>query len=103
VAVAPAAAQELRTLTVNNNGFNPAYGAPEGAGEKLRFGVAEPEVAVLRLVAYDDDFGKDALLGQFCLPVSCIRTGVRHVPLYDAHNTRYQFASLLCRFEIEDY
>ena len=95
-------AREQRTQTVGNNGLNPAYGS-DGAGERLEFGVAEPEVAVLRLVAWDDDFGKDEVLGQFCLPVACVRTGVRHVPLYDAHNTRFQFASLLCRFELGDY
>ena len=57
-------------------------------------------MALLRLVAWDDDFGADQALGQHCLPLAAIRPGVRHVPLYDPHNTRFKFASLLCRFEL---
>ena len=98
---------ERRTHTIDNNGLCPAYGQAvgkmEGQGEPLEFAVPEPEVALLRIAAMDDDIGKDSLLGQCCLPVTAIRTGVRHVPLFDAHNTRFKFASILCRFEIEDY
>ena len=41
---APADARELRTATVDNNGLNPAFGTPPGAGERLEFVVTEPEV-----------------------------------------------------------
>mmetsp|Transcript_33261 Transcript_33261/g.106773 ORF Transcript_33261/g.106773 Transcript_33261/m.106773 type:complete len:228 (+) Transcript_33261:300-983(+) len=86
-----------RTQTVSGGGGNPEW------GETFEFEVAEPDVAVLLLTVWDDDvLSADDFMGQYALPVRCLRRGVRCVPLRRADGTPHEGAPcLLVRVESE--
>mmetsp|Transcript_6992 Transcript_6992/g.16227 ORF Transcript_6992/g.16227 Transcript_6992/m.16227 type:complete len:826 (-) Transcript_6992:326-2803(-) len=85
-----------KTRVIDNNGFNPVF---NDKGEKtMSFTIRSRENAMLRISVLDQDVGQDDFIGQFCLPVTCIRNGYRHVPLYDANNGTVHSAGVLCWF-----
>jgi len=86
-----------RTQTVSGGGENPEW------GETFEFEVAEPDVAVLLFTVWDDDvLSADDFMGQYALPVRCLRRGVRCVPLRRADGTPHEGAPcLLVRVESE--
>ena len=65
--------------------------------------MAEPDVAVLLFTVWDDDvLSADDFMGQYALPVRCLRRGVRCVPLRHADGTPHEGAPcLLVRVESE--
>jgi len=56
-----------KTQTIQDNGFNPVF------GETFTCNVSDVEVAILRLLVFDQDVGRDDFLGAAIIPVSCIR------------------------------
>jgi len=91
--------QVKRTGVVPDNGFNPSFNG--GKGEEFSFEIQEREVAILKFLVMDEDFGQDDMIGQCCIPVTCIRPGIRHVPLYDTYNGPVNYAGILCKFSID--
>ncbi|XP_056155267.1 1-phosphatidylinositol 4,5-bisphosphate phosphodiesterase delta-1a isoform X2 [Lampris incognitus] len=64
------------THYIDNNGFNPMW------NENFRFNIHVPELAMVRFVVEDyDSTSQNDLIGQYCLPLSSIQNGYRHVPL----------------------
>lgn len=64
------------THYIENNGFNPMW------NEHFQFDIHVPELAMVRFVVEDyDSTSLNDLVGQYCLPLTSIKNGYRHVPL----------------------
>uniref|UniRef100_A0A3Q3AD51 Phosphoinositide phospholipase C n=1 Tax=Kryptolebias marmoratus TaxID=37003 RepID=A0A3Q3AD51_KRYMA len=64
------------THYLNNNGFNPMW------NEKFQFPIHVPELALVRFVVEDyDAASQNDFVGQYCLPLTSVQNGYRHVPL----------------------
>ncbi|KAK5897835.1 hypothetical protein CgunFtcFv8_015304 [Champsocephalus gunnari] len=72
----PADNASKETHYIDNNGFNPMW------NEKFQFNIHVAELALLRFVVEDyDTTSQNDLIGQYCLPLSSVQNGYRHVPL----------------------
>ncbi len=70
--------------------------------EGCEFDVVNPELALLRFVAQDEDvFGDPNFIGQAVFPVPCLKTGYRSIPLKNATNEEMELMSLLVHLEIK--
>lgn len=64
------------TKHIDNNGFNPVW------NKSFQFDIHVPELVMVRFVVEDyDSTSQNDLVGQYCLPLSSIQNGYRHVPL----------------------
>ncbi|XP_075906623.1 1-phosphatidylinositol 4,5-bisphosphate phosphodiesterase delta-1a isoform X1 [Nelusetta ayraudi] len=64
------------THYIENNGFNPMW------NESLQFDVHVPELVMVRFVVEDyDSTSQNDLVGHYCLPLTSVQNGYRHVPL----------------------
>ncbi|CAF1230130.1 unnamed protein product [Didymodactylos carnosus] len=87
------------------NRLNPVW------NETMVFNITVPELCLVRFVVFDSDtIGSDDILASFCLPLTTIQTGYRHIhlrevdddPTYSTlfvhvdiqHNTDDQYAVL---------
>ncbi|CAF1380550.1 unnamed protein product [Didymodactylos carnosus] len=97
--------QQRKTRVVEDNGLNPVW------NETMVFNITVPELCLVRFVVFDSDtIGSDDILASFCLPLTTIQTGYRHIhlrevdddPTYSTlfvhvdiqHNTDDQYAVL---------
>lgn len=71
----PADCTEQRTKTVQQNSDNPIF------DESFEFEINLPELAMIRFVVLDDDYIGDEFIGQYTIPLECLQSGYRHVPL----------------------
>uniref|UniRef100_A0A3Q3WDB4 Phosphoinositide phospholipase C n=1 Tax=Mola mola TaxID=94237 RepID=A0A3Q3WDB4_MOLML len=72
----PADNASKETHYIENNGFNPMW------NEKFQFEIHVPELVMVRFVVEDyDSTSQNDLIGQYCLPLTSIKNGYRHVPL----------------------
>eukprot|EP00066_Takifugu_rubripes_P004591 XP_003968055.1 PREDICTED: 1-phosphatidylinositol 4,5-bisphosphate phosphodiesterase delta-1 isoform X1 [Takifugu rubripes] len=72
----PADNASKETHYISNNGFNPMW------NHRFQFDVHVPELAMVRFVVEDyDSTSQNDLIGQYCLPLTSIQNGYRHVPL----------------------
>nr|XP_057916317.1 1-phosphatidylinositol 4,5-bisphosphate phosphodiesterase delta-1a isoform X2 [Doryrhamphus excisus] len=72
----PADNASKETHYIGNNGFNPMW------NERFHFDIHVPELAVVRFVVEDyDATSQNDLIGQYCLPLTSVQNGYRHVPL----------------------
>ncbi|KAM9552364.1 1-phosphatidylinositol 4,5-bisphosphate phosphodiesterase delta-1-like [Salvelinus alpinus] len=64
------------TRSIENNGFNPMW------NETFQFDIQVPELAMLRFLVEDyDATSQNDLIGHYCLPLTSLQNGYRHVPL----------------------
>lgn len=64
------------THHIENNGFNPMW------NENFQFDIHVPELAMVRFVVEDyDSTSQNDLVGHYCLPLTSVQNGYRHVPL----------------------
>ncbi|CAL8294156.1 unnamed protein product [Lota lota] len=64
------------THHIENNGFNPMW------NESFQFLVHVPELAMVRFLVEDHDLAShNDIIAQYCLPLTSVRNGYRHVPL----------------------
>ncbi|XP_059183228.1 1-phosphatidylinositol 4,5-bisphosphate phosphodiesterase delta-1a [Centropristis striata] len=64
------------THYIDNNGFNPQW------NESFQFDIQVPELAMVRFVVEDyDSTSQNDLVGHYCLPLTSVQNGYRHVPL----------------------
>lgn len=49
----------------------------------------------------DQDVGRDDFIGYYVVPVSAMRKGYRHCPLFSGKGARLETSSLFCKIEIE--
>ncbi|KAF8794714.1 Inactive phospholipase C-like protein 2 like protein [Argiope bruennichi] len=61
---------EARTRT--HEGHSPIF------DESFEFTVTVPELALLRIAVLDDEFIGDDFIGQYTIPLTCLRRGYRH-------------------------
>merc|ERR1719433_1367553 len=86
---------KFKTKSVNDNGFNPDW------NESFDFQISNPDLALLRFVIYDVDiFGDSNFIGQYTVPVKCIRSGYRSIPLKNAFSEDLELSALLVRLQI---
>ncbi|XP_070783955.1 1-phosphatidylinositol 4,5-bisphosphate phosphodiesterase delta-1a isoform X1 [Enoplosus armatus] len=72
----PADNASKETHYIDNNGFNPMW------NERFQFDIHVPELAMVRFVVEDyDSTSQNDLIGQYCLPLTSVQNGYRHVPL----------------------
>ncbi|KAM9839453.1 1-phosphatidylinositol 4,5-bisphosphate phosphodiesterase delta-1a isoform 1-T1 [Aulostomus maculatus] len=72
----PADSASKETHYIDNNGFNPMW------NERFRFDIHVPELTMVRFVVEDyDTTSQNDLVGQYCLPLTSVQNGYRHVPL----------------------
>ncbi|KAM9337409.1 1-phosphatidylinositol 4,5-bisphosphate phosphodiesterase delta-1a isoform 1-T1 [Symphorus nematophorus] len=72
----PADNASKETNYIDNNGFNPMW------NERFQFDIHVPELAMVRFVVEDyDSASQNDLVGQYCLPLTSVQNGYRHVPL----------------------
>uniref|UniRef100_A0A672HD11 Phosphoinositide phospholipase C n=1 Tax=Salarias fasciatus TaxID=181472 RepID=A0A672HD11_SALFA len=72
----PADNASKETHYIDNNGFNPMW------NENFSFNIYVPELALVRFVVEDyDSTSQNDLIGQYCLPLTSVQKGYRHVPL----------------------
>lgn len=88
-------AQKFKTDAVNNNGFNPTWEAT------FRFDVFCEDLDLLAFVVKDKDFGQDDFIGQYVIPLKCLRPGYRVVPLKFANGAPMNYAYLFAEFQWE--
>ncbi len=88
----PADQKTETSQVVEDNGFNPYW------GQTFSFPLQSPDHALLDLTVWDKDVGKvDDYVASAVLPVSCLRSGFRYVPLSSFSGTRggdFEFCSL---------
>ncbi|CAG8546710.1 16603_t:CDS:10 [Dentiscutata erythropus] len=80
-----------RTSTIYNNGFNPTW------NETLKFTLNYEELGLifLRFAVWDEDVVKnDDFIASYCIPVTSLQFGYRHVPLNDFNGGKYLFTTL---------
>ncbi|XP_067397446.1 inactive phospholipase C-like protein 2 isoform X2 [Emydura macquarii macquarii] len=92
----PADCAEQRTRTALQSGGNPLF------DESLEFQVNLPELAVLRLVVLDDDYIGDEFIAQYAVPVECLQSGYRHVPLQGLAGEPQPHATLFVHVAVTD-
>ena len=81
---------KFKTKTLTDNGFNPVW------DDSFDFQIYNPELAYLRFVVNDVDiFGDSNFIGQYTLPVKCIRSGYRSIPLKNAYSEDLELAGIL--------
>ncbi|XP_029600812.1 1-phosphatidylinositol 4,5-bisphosphate phosphodiesterase delta-1 isoform X1 [Salmo trutta] len=72
----PADTCSKETRSIENNGFNPMW------NETFQFDIQVPELAILRFQVEDyDATSQNDLIGHYCLPLTSLQNGYRHVPL----------------------
>jgi len=89
-----------RTNIVENNGFNPIF------DDKMNceFQIYNPELTVIYMQVWDEDEVQleNKFLGWYGVPVTCIRTGIRIVPLRDVNLGIIDWSLLLCKVEMRN-
>ncbi|KAF7325855.1 Phosphoinositide phospholipase C [Mycena kentingensis (nom. inval.)] len=59
-------------------------------------------VAVRATIAGADGGEDEAVLASYCAPISCLRRGYRHLPLYDAQFAPLPFSTLFVKLVVRD-
>ncbi|CAI8032851.1 1-phosphatidylinositol 4,5-bisphosphate phosphodiesterase gamma-1, partial [Geodia barretti] len=86
---------KFKTVSAKDNGFNPVW------NEGCEFEIFNPELALIRFVAQDEDvFGDPNFIGQATFPVTSLRAGFRSVPLRNQLNEELELSGLLIHVEI---
>lgn len=83
-----------KTKVVQNNGFNPQF------GDVFTFDVYCPELAILVFQVWDQDNMSNEKVGTYAIPVDCMRTGYRIVPLKNEVDFKFiDFSYVFCHIE----
>ncbi|XP_054478539.1 1-phosphatidylinositol 4,5-bisphosphate phosphodiesterase delta-1a isoform X2 [Anoplopoma fimbria] len=93
----PADNASKETHYIDNNGFNPMW------NERFVFDIHVPELAMVRFVVEDyDSTSQNDLIGQYCLPLTSVQNGYRHVPLLTKRGDVISSAGLFMHFMLTD-
>ncbi|CAM4790482.1 unnamed protein product [Rotaria magnacalcarata] len=86
-----------KTKVIENNGLNPIW------NEKFSFHIKYSQLALVYFSVYDhDSFTLDDKLAYFCLPLTMMQTGYRHIHLR-ANNNDLTHSTLFVHVDIQDY
>ncbi len=84
-----------KTKVVKNNGMNPVF------YHDAVFKIHVPDLACVTLRVYDSDrFSADDFIAYAGLPVTSLRSGYRHVPLFNYKDVSLSDASVFVRIVI---
>jgi len=86
---------KLKTKTVQDNGFNPAW------DQELEFTLTDSELALINITVMDQDLDKDDFIAYCMIPFNCLGQGYRHVRLLDTKNNSISLASLYVFIDIK--
>nr|XP_023842991.1 1-phosphatidylinositol 4,5-bisphosphate phosphodiesterase delta-1 [Salvelinus alpinus] len=93
----PADTCRKETRSIENNGFNPMW------NETFQFDIKVPELALVRFLVEDyDSTSQNDLIGQYCLPLTSLQNGYRHVPLLTKHGDVIPSAGLFVHLMLLD-
>uniref|UniRef100_A0A8C8MD74 Phosphoinositide phospholipase C n=1 Tax=Oncorhynchus tshawytscha TaxID=74940 RepID=A0A8C8MD74_ONCTS len=93
----PADTCSKETRSIENNGFNPMW------NETFQFDIQVPELALVRFLVEDyDSTSQNDLIGQYCLPLTSLQNGYRHVPLLTKHGDVIPSAGLFVHLMLLD-
>jgi hypothetical protein len=110
------ATKAYKTAVIDNNGFNPVWASIHGIGERddavkgsskstFEFSLLAPELALLRIAVYDMDIANTTFIASAVLEPQYIRSGYRHIPLYNESGKRngdFEHATLFCHIQVVD-
>ncbi|XP_029002923.1 1-phosphatidylinositol 4,5-bisphosphate phosphodiesterase delta-1a isoform X2 [Betta splendens] len=93
----PADNARQETPYIDNNGFNPMW------NQKFQFKVNVPDLALLQFVVEDHDTAtQNDFIGQYCLPLTSVQNGYRHVPLLTRRGDLISSAKLFVHLMLMD-
>uniref|UniRef100_A0AAX7SUG4 Phosphoinositide phospholipase C n=1 Tax=Astatotilapia calliptera TaxID=8154 RepID=A0AAX7SUG4_ASTCA len=85
------------THHIENNGFNPMW------NKKFQFDISVPELALVRFLLEDHDTAsQNDFIGQYCLPLTSVQNGYRHVPVLNKRGDNISSASLFVHLMLLD-
>lgn len=90
----PADCAEQRTKTVHQNSDNPIF------DESFEFQINLPELAIIRFVVLDDDYIGDEFIGQYSIPLECVQSGYRHMPMRSFAGDILEYVTLFVHIAI---
>lgn len=88
-----------RTKVAQSNGINPVWDDEPFTFNK----VVLPDLASLRIAAYEEVGRSNRLIGYRILPVVGLRPGYRHLPLRSESNQPLTLPTLFLKVEVNDY
>ncbi|CAF1159595.1 unnamed protein product [Adineta steineri] len=87
--------QTQKTKTIENNGFDPEW------NETFQFDIHFPQMCLVRFDVYDHDtFSRDDRLAYFCLPLTTMQSGYRHIHLR-AKNNNLTYSTLFIHVQFK--
>ncbi|XP_024910522.1 1-phosphatidylinositol 4,5-bisphosphate phosphodiesterase delta-1a isoform X2 [Cynoglossus semilaevis] len=93
----PADNDSKETDYIENNGFKPMW------NKNFQFTIHVPELVMVKFVVEDhDSTSNNDLIGQYCLPLTSIQNGYRHVPLLTKRGDVISSAGLFVHLMILD-
>ncbi|KAF1808319.1 PLC-like phosphodiesterase [Eremomyces bilateralis CBS 781.70] len=92
-----------RTKIVSNNGFNPSFNESVTMTLETKY----PSLVFIRWTVFNSTSAEKVTnkvaLGTFTAKLSSLRTGYRHLPLYDNNGEQFLMSTLFCRILKEDH
>eukprot|EP01012_Entosiphon_sulcatum_P020379 TRINITY_DN25343_c0_g1_i1.p1 TRINITY_DN25343_c0_g1~~TRINITY_DN25343_c0_g1_i1.p1 ORF type:complete len:751 (+),score=115.02 TRINITY_DN25343_c0_g1_i1:37-2253(+) len=85
--------QRQATKVVGNNGFNPRY------GQKFKFTITDPDLALVTLRVMDQDPGRDSFVAETTVPFTALRNGYRVAPLFSRTGKHLPDSNIFCWFQ----
>lgn len=92
-------ARRRRTKVCQSNGINPTWDDEPFLFKKIVL----PDLASLRVAAYEEVGRSNRLIGYRILPVVGLRPGYRHLPLRSESNQSLTLPTLFLKVEVNDY
>lgn len=92
-------ARRRRTKVCQANGINPSWDDEPFLFKKIVL----PDLASLRVAAYEEVGRSNRLIGYRILPVVGLRPGYRHLPLRSESNQSLTLPTLFLKVEVNDY
>lgn len=88
-----------RTKVAQSNGINPTFDNKPFVFKK----VVMPDLAHVRIAAYEEVGRSNRLIGYRILPLTGLRPGYRHLPLRSESNQPLTLPTLFLKIEVNDY
>ncbi|KAF8876845.1 1-phosphatidylinositol-4,5-bisphosphate phosphodiesterase 1 [Infundibulicybe gibba] len=90
----------LRTGVIKNNGFNPAWHQELCLPYDCVGGMTE--LIFVKFAVRQDGKDGDDPLAVYCIPLSCLEHGYRHLPLHDTQLSQHLFSTLFVQISLRD-
>nr|XP_018666895.1 1-phosphatidylinositol 4,5-bisphosphate phosphodiesterase gamma-1 isoform X2 [Ciona intestinalis] len=94
---------KVKTPKKDDNGLNPTWDNSSSTNNdsSFDFDILVPDTAFLRFTVYDQDmFGDPNFLAMASIPVPCVKSGLRSVPLKNTYSEDIPLAALLVHLDV---